>query len=207
MPNIENNHKIHQVLSIFAILEVIIITLILDAQSNIVLAQSLHNSTLGEVVKQQTSGLNEVSHIDVGKSPSAIVDMYDRVKNTVKVYVANRDSDTVSVISGENNTKIGEDIPVGDHPTAIGASSQTDTLYIANRDSNSISVIDGISNSVVAGIRFQINPFNSGYILCDGLATPSPIGQYVYLDSGTECTAKPNSGFEFSSWEEKQFEG
>jgi YVTN family beta-propeller protein len=118
------------------------------------------------------------------------------------VYILNRNSDTVSVISGENNTKIGEDIPVGDNPRAISANSKTDTLYVANRDSGSISVIDGIANKVVAGITFQVNPFNSGYVLCEGLTTPSPIRQYVYVDSGTECTAKPSSGFEFVSWEE-----
>ena len=33
------------------------------------------------------------------------------------VYVANTDSNTVSVI--KNNTKIGEDIPVGKNPIAI----------------------------------------------------------------------------------------
>jgi YVTN family beta-propeller protein len=118
------------------------------------------------------------------------------------LYVANSDSDTVSVISGENYTKIVEDIPVGDSPAALDFDFRSGTVYVANRDSNSISVIDSIANKVVAGITFQVNPFTSGVILCDGLTTPSPVGQQVYVYSGTQCTAKPNEGFEFVSWEE-----
>jgi YVTN family beta-propeller protein len=38
---------------------------------------------------------------------------------TDTIYVANRDDDTVSVIDGQNNTKIGKDIPVGASPSAI----------------------------------------------------------------------------------------
>ena len=66
--------------------------------------------------------------------------------------------------------------------------------------SDSVSVIDGITDKVVAGITLQINPFNSGYIECNGLK--APISQYFYIYSGTTCIAKPNKGFEFQSWEE-----
>jgi YVTN family beta-propeller protein len=135
--------------------------------------------------------------IAVGDYPTAI----DANRFTGTVYVANRDSDTVSVISAENNTKI-KDIPVGDGPSDIDANIYAGTVYVANRDSDTVSVIDGITNKVVAGVRFQINPFNSGYILCDGLTTPSPIEQHMYVFSGAQCIAKPNEGFEFASWEE-----
>lgn len=91
-------------------------------------------------------------------------------------------------------------IDVGGRPTAIAINYDTDTVYVANSGSNTVSVIDGISNKVVAGITFEIFPFNSGYIECDGLI--SPISQYFYVWSGAECIAKPNKGFEFVSWEE-----
>jgi YVTN family beta-propeller protein len=110
----------------------------------------------------------------------------------------------MSVISGDNNTKIGEDIQVGDNPTAIGVNEEEgrNAIYVVNRDSDSVSVIDGIANKVVAGVTFHVQPFGSGYILCDELDRPSRTGQYVYVYSGEQCTAKPNDEFEFVSWEE-----
>lgn len=132
--------------------------------------------------------------IPVGKWPAAIG--VDDVTNTV--YVANSGSDTISVISGNNHTKIGEDIPVGYAPNAIGVDSSTNTVYVTNSGNDSISVIDGISNKVVAGVKFNVYPFNSGYVECDKLA--SPTAQYIYVWSGTECKAKANDGFKFFNW-------
>jgi YVTN family beta-propeller protein len=138
----------------------------------------------------------KIKDIPVGDGPTNILSLSDTV------YVANYESDSVSVISTENNTKIGEDIPVGNGPVDIAFDGITNTVYVVNADSNGISVIDPTSNRVVAGITFDVNPFRSGYILCDGLTTPSPIQQYMYVYSGVECTARPNEGFEFVSWEE-----
>jgi YVTN family beta-propeller protein len=160
------------------------------------LPQKLYNHTLYEIVKQ-SSGQDENSQIVVGSDPDAIAIS----ERTNSVYVVNSGSDSVSVISGENNTKI-KDIPVGDNPTAVGVSRVTGTLYVVNHNSDTISVIDTKTNKVVAGIIFKINSFNSGYILCDGLSTPSPTEQYFFVYSGAQCIAKPNSGFEFSSWEQ-----
>lgn len=151
--------------------------------------------TLYEMVNQNLDSVTNAK-IDVGGRPTAIA--VDEDANTV--YVANSYSNTISVISGKNNTKIGKDIPVGERPIAITFDELTDTVYVANSGSNTVSVIDGISNKVVAGITFEIFPFNSGYIECDGLI--SPISQYFYVWSGAECIAKPNKGFEFVSWEE-----
>jgi YVTN family beta-propeller protein len=119
---------------------------------------------------------------------------------TNTIYVANRNSDTVSVINGTTNTKIGDDIVVGDGPRAIGINDYANTIYVANERSNGISVIDGVDNKVVAGITFDINPFDSGYIKCDEFI--SPLSQYFYMWSGTNCIAIPNQGFEFVSWQE-----
>ena len=115
------------------------------------------------------------------------------------VYVANSGDDSVSVIAGENNTKI-KDIPVGDKPVDIAVNEDTNTVYVVNYGSNSISVIDGVNNEVVARVILQIDPFNAGFIECDELIAPT--GQYVYVASGTECIAKPNKGFELLSWKE-----
>jgi YVTN family beta-propeller protein len=140
--------------------------------------------------------------IPVGDFPAAIG--IDETTNTV--YVVNSGSNSVSVISALNDTKI-KDIAVGEGPRGIGVNERTNTVYVVNSGSDSVSVIDGVANEVVAGVTFQVNPFNSGVILCDGLTIPSPVGQYIYVYSGTECIAKPNEGFEFVSWEQNNLDG
>ena len=128
--------------------------------------------------------------IAVGKFPFA---MYSS-RNTV--YVANSGSNTVSVINATTNEKI-KDIAVGDKPGAI--SSFFDTVYVTNYGSDGVSVIDGISNEVVAGVKFNVHPINSGYIECNKLKTPTE--HYLYVYSGDKCTAKASKGFEFQSWQ------
>jgi hypothetical protein len=49
---------------------------------------------------------------------------------------------------------------------------------------------------------FNIEPFNAGHIECDKDKLIAPIEQQFYVYSGSECTAKPNPGFEFVSWQE-----
>ena len=53
--------------------------------------------------------------------------------------------------------------------------------------------------SIVAGIRFTVNPINSGYIECNGIKTPTE--QYLYVYTGERCTAKTSKGFEFQNWQ------
>lgn len=77
----------------------------------------------------------------------------------------------------QQNPQIG----VGKAPKAIGINQNTSTVYVANRDSDSVSIIDSTANEVVAGVTFHANPFNSGYILCDGLTIPSPTDQSIHL--------------------------
>jgi YVTN family beta-propeller protein len=79
-----------------------------------------------------------------------------RVNNedTNTLYVANSRSDSISVINGKDNTKIGEDIAVGDGPVAIDIIYNTGTVYVAHLFSDTVSVIDAVANKVVAGITF-----------------------------------------------------
>ena len=133
--------------------------------------------------------------IPVGKGPSAIG------VNTNTIYVANKDDNTVSVIDINNNKNIGKDIPVGNGPSAISVNWITNSTYIAERIDNAVSVIDSKSNKVVTRVMFNVEPFNSGHIECDNVKSPSPLLQQFYLYSGAKCTAKPNPGFEFVSWQ------
>jgi len=136
--------------------------------------------------------------ITVGRVPVAI----DVNPDTNTIYVANMDDDTVSVINGSTNSRIVNDIPVGTLPTGIGVNPDTNTTYVANMDDDTVSVIDGKSNELVAGVTFSIQPFNAGRIECPNGNSPVLIAQEFYLSSDFKCTAKPNQGFEFLSWQE-----
>lgn len=135
------------------------------------------------------------AQINTGDGPTVIEVPF---RNLDVLYVANSDSNTVSVISTENNTKI-KDIDVGKNPVYMNVDWARDTLYVSNYESGGISVIDPVANKVVSGITLNVNPFNSGHITCNHNIQP-PINRYGYIYSHTECTAIPDSGFEFSSW-------
>ena len=132
-----------------------------------------------------------IKNITVGASPGSIYGYGDAV------YVTNGESSTVSVINPANNTVI-KNITVGASPGSIYGYG--DTVYVANSGSDSVSVINPVTNEVVAGVTFNINPFVGGQIICNGL--DAPINRYFYVSSGTECIAKPNTGYEFASWVE-----
>ena len=160
------------------------------------------NNTISRISRDTNH--TKLEDILVGNNPSDIVQDIE----TGTIYVANCGDDSVSVINGTNYTRM-KDIPVGDAPEDIGIDEDTRRIFVANSGSDSVSVIDGNRNEVVAGITFQLNPLNSGYIQCNHPITPSfndtraPLGEYTYVDSGTQCTAKPFDGFNFVSWERK----
>jgi len=143
--------------------------------------------------------------IPVGGAPSAIG--YDQIYD--KIYVANIVSNTVSVIDGHNDNHT-NDIPVGREPRAIGVDVITHLIYVANEHSNTISVIHvsvnpphvDFSYKVAAGIIFNVNPANSGTIICNNASYPTNI--YLYVDSGTSCTAQPynNTDLQINNWVE-----
>jgi YVTN family beta-propeller protein len=93
-------------------------------------SESLHDQKLEEIVKQNP-GLDQR-----GNSPIAMhVDEDENV-----IYVANSGSDSVSVISRENYTKIVE-IPVGKRPIAMHVDEDKNRIYVANSGSDSVSAI------------------------------------------------------------------
>jgi YVTN family beta-propeller protein len=98
--------------------------------------------------------------LPVGKEPSDLA--VNEVLN--RLYVANRGSNTVSVIDyyitneGKfNNTNI-TTIKVQEYPSGIAINPMTNKIYVANYYSNTISVIDGASNGVIDTISVGTNP-------------------------------------------------
>src|SRR5215831_45697 len=77
---------------------------------------------------------------------------------TNKIYVANSDSNAVSVIDGYDN-KINF-IPVKRYPTGIAINPETNKIYVANSDSNTVSVIDANNNNKLYDI--SVGKYPSG---------------------------------------------
>jgi YVTN family beta-propeller protein len=72
------------------------------------------------------------------------------------VYVANIESNTVSVISGSTNQVIAT-IPVGTFPQYVAFNPNTGNVYVLNPGSGTVSVISA-SNQVIATIPVGIDP-------------------------------------------------
>lgn len=162
------------------------------------LAQSTPQTLLerrSDQVLNQTSRAEQTSQIDVGRLPAAIE--VNEITNLV--YVANSDSNTVSVISGDTHTKIVEDIPVGERPFALSVDAGSGTVYVANSYSDGISVIGDLLK-VIARVTFHVNPINAGEIICSGETYRTE--QYYHLYSGAQCIAKSKDGYEFVNWQE-----
>ncbi len=70
----------------------------------------------------------------VGHSPQAIAVLQGRV------YVANRNTDNVSVIEGDELVAV---IPVGEVPIAVAVDTDTGLVYVANEGEDSVSFISG----------------------------------------------------------------
>lgn len=66
-------------------------------------------------------------------------------------YIANADSDNVSVIDTATNTVVAT-VPVGDNPYGVGITRDYRYVYVANHSSNSLSVIDAKTNTVTTTV-------------------------------------------------------
>ena len=145
------NEKIYRIFILMTILGLLILSFTGIVSNNHVFvqifAQNLHDRTLDEITKP-TYGFKKTAHIDVGDSPITIA-INGR---TSIVYVVNTDSSTVSVISGKNNTKMGEDIPVGNKPIAIDIDYTTKNAYIINSYTTITDYLSTSENGTVSVI-------------------------------------------------------
>jgi YVTN family beta-propeller protein len=174
--------------------------LVANHGDNTIKIDKKNNNTISVI---DAKNYSNVKTIKVGNWPVFMYSSTNNIppSNDQRIYVANYIDGTVSVIDGENYSNV-KTIKVGNGPSYMISNPLTDTIYVSNALSNSISVIDGVSNKVVAGVTFNVSPFNSGDIVCNNLSAPTPLNQYFYLFSGSKCIAKPHKGFEFQSWQE-----
>jgi YVTN family beta-propeller protein len=102
-----------------------------------------------------------------GSSPSGIA--YNSANNNT--YVANRDSSTVSVISGSTDSVIAT-ILVGRQPVWIAYVPPNNKLYVTNFGSDDVYVINGATNKVIKNIPVGNGPVGIAY---------SPSNNNVYV--------------------------
>ena len=119
-----------------------------------------------------------ISTIPVGADPhgiAAINNVYEHgnhdpdsnhLSQFSYVYVANTDSNTVSVIDC-NTDRVISTIPVEDNPVGIITSNTSDKVYVTNRGSDSVSIIDGKTNEVIESISVGSTPEGLSQIIQD----------------------------------------
>jgi YVTN family beta-propeller protein len=126
-----------------------------------------------------------------------------------KIYVSIADNATVSVVRLDcpvfpkpcifNQSKPNY-IQVGEGPGPIAINYKTRIVYLGYPKSGTVSVIKAFTDKIAVGVIFNVNPFGSGTIICGNREYPT--NTYIYVDSGTNCTAKHIRDSEFSTWVE-----
>ena len=168
------------------------------------------NSDSGSVTVINGTDYSTVREIPVDESPVDIEVFDEHFENQSQIlynqsiiFVANSDSGSVTVINGTDYSAIRE-IPVGESPSII-ASDFDSTIYVVNSfastgTTGSVTAIYEKTKNVLAGVSFDAKPFHGGRIICNGSTVPT--NQYFYIDFRTYCEAQPNSGFQFTTWQE-----
>ena len=138
-----------------------------------------------------TNGL--ISEIPVGNDLSAIA--VNSNKN--KIYVANQDSDTVSVITQPNvqsrpidNGIVTPGIKVGVNPFKIFVNPDTNKIYVANSESLTISAIDAQTDKVYSTISLK----NITDYFSHRLAYDSSQEKFYYVANGNIYTINSVTG-------------
>lgn len=98
-----------------------------------------------------TQNIVEVINVDNGPNSIAI--------NTItnNVYVANLDSNTITVINGSTN-KISNTISVNGNPWAIDINEEQNIIYVTIESNNTVSVISGTNNEIIKTIEIGNSP-------------------------------------------------
>jgi YVTN family beta-propeller protein len=78
---------------------------------------------------------------------------------TGRIYVANAESDNVSVVDGTSSTIIAT-IPVGRAPRGVAVDPRANRVYVANSGSNEVTVVDGQTDEVVATLPVGKEPWD-----------------------------------------------
>lgn len=135
--------------------------------------------------------------IPVGTNPVAVA--VNSVTN--RIYVANANSNNVTVIDGDTNATTTVD--VGTYPVAIAVNAITNRVYVVNFFSNSTTVIDGSTNkaSTITGTGYSgfdwgavaVNPVTDK-IYVTYSAPGGSVGTVTVINGATEGTTTVTPG-------------
>lgn len=129
------------------------------------------NNTPGRVYVFDPTVNLVVDVIRVGNRPVGIAVH----PNMGRLYVANKDSDSVSVVDTSSNTQV-KVIPVGREPAGVAAHPAGTFAYVTNSADGTMSAIDTATDAVVATVPVGMMPW--------GIAA-SPDGTRVYVANTT----------------------
>jgi YVTN family beta-propeller protein len=127
--------------------------------------------------------------VNVGSNPFAVA--VNPVTN--QVYVANQNSNSVTVIDGATNGTT--NVTVGSDPDAVAVNPVTNQVYVANEGSNSVTVIDGATNgttNVTVGSGPQavaVNPVTNQVYVANASS-----GTVTVIDGATKGTTNVTVG-------------
>ncbi len=120
-------------------------------------------------------------------SPSGQALTRSRSIHLATVYVANFDSNTVSVINESGDAKTGKvtaTIAVGSGPDAVAVDSSNHNVYVANGNGDSVSVIDESGEANTGKVTATISV--PGYP--NGIAV-DPVNHNVYISSASDSVS------------------
>jgi YVTN family beta-propeller protein len=127
--------------------------------------------------------------IPTGDSPTDV--LWNPVSN--KVYVANSQSDNVTIINGASNQVIAT-VDVQEYPSGFAWNSVMNKVYCVSGDNERVTVIDGAGDTVIKtfrtaaranGIAFN-STLNKLYIACN----EDPVYRVTVIDAGPDTVMK-----------------
>ncbi|WP_332369711.1 hypothetical protein [Spirosoma telluris] len=121
-----------------------------------------------------------------------------------RVYRANNNSNSVSVINTVTNTVIAT-IDVGDRPHGVSMSSDGSRVYVVNLISQTVSVINAATNTVVNTVSFPTNLDNNlgnfvAPVRCSGTSISFTITVLPSATCTSQYTIKAGSWTDVSIW-------
>ncbi|MCX7758504.1 MAG: beta-propeller fold lactonase family protein [bacterium] len=113
---------------------------------------SYGDTSKGYLLTINPKNLEVINVLKVGSQPLGVATPDGR-----RVYVANYNDNTVSLVDAKNNIEVGK-FRTGYKPAKIVVHPSLKWVYVSNEGSNTISVIDVLSSKIVANIQTSEGP-------------------------------------------------
>jgi YVTN family beta-propeller protein len=122
----------------------------------------------------------EIATLQVGNSsPYAAIQTYAAVNSTTgRVYVADYNTDTVSVVDGSTNT-VTATLHVGRGPTSVAVNEALNRIYVGSALDRALTIIDGATLRIVGRVLLPAAPAR--------LEVDEPLSQIVAFTFNTEA--------------------